>query len=78
MNNQELDLLNEKNQKRIKEIEKKYFFNNSQILTAKQIMQEQQETFNIKERFKDSSINYPTYGRGLKQPGIELNTFMIK
>ena len=40
MNNQELDMLAEKNQKRIKEIEQKYFHNNSQILTAKQIMQE--------------------------------------
>lgn len=78
MNNVELDMLAEKNQKRIKDIEQKYFHNNSQILTAKQIMQEQQDTFNIKERFKDSSINYPTYGRGLKQPGMELNTFMIK
>jgi hypothetical protein len=66
MNNQELDLLDEKNKKRIKEIEKKYFYNNSQILTAKQIMREQQDTFETRERFKDASINYPTYGRGLK------------
>tara|TARA_B110000285_G_scaffold234753_1_gene312846 strand:+ start:328 stop:507 length:180 start_codon:yes stop_codon:yes gene_type:complete len=35
------------------------------------------EDFEVKERFKDSSINYPTYGRGLKKPGIELNTFMV-
>lgn len=78
MNNQELDSLQEKNKKRTKEIEEKYFHANSQILTAKQIMQQQQDTFEIKEKFKDASINYPTYGRGLKLPGIELNTFMIK
>jgi hypothetical protein len=36
------------------------------------------EAFEVKERFKDSSINYPTYGRGLKKPGIELNTFMVQ
>jgi hypothetical protein len=66
MNNQELDLLHEKNQKKIKEIENRYFSMNSQILTAKQIMQQEQDNFEIKERFKDASINYPTYGRGLK------------
>jgi hypothetical protein len=38
MNDQELDQLNEKNQKRIKEIEQRYFAANSQILTAKEIM----------------------------------------
>ena len=36
------------------------------------------EAFEVKEKFKDSSINYPTYGRGLKKPGIELNTFMVQ
>lgn len=77
MNNEELDQLNEKNQKRIKEIEQQYFDANSKILTAKQIMNMQKETFEIKERYKDSSINYPTYGRGLKLPQMQLNTFMI-
>lgn len=41
-------------------------------------MKEQQDNFETKERFKDASINYPTYGRGLKMPGRELNTFMIQ
>ena len=77
MNNDELDQLNEKNQKRTKEIEERYFAANAEIRTAKEIMNGQKETFEIKERFKDSSINYPTYGRGLKLPAMELNTFMI-
>ena len=77
MNNDELDKKKEKNQKRIKEIEKQYFQANSEILTAKEIMNKNKENFEIKERFKDSSINYPTYGRGLKLPEMELNTFMI-
>lgn len=41
-------------------------------------MRERQENFSTKEYFKDASINYPTYGRGLKMPGIELNTFMVQ
>ena len=32
----------------------------------------------LKEKFKDSSIKYPSYGRGLKPPSIDLNTFMVK
>jgi|TARA_B110000305_G_C19294723_1_gene566012 hypothetical protein len=77
MNNDELDQLNEKNKKRVKAIEEEYFAKNKEIKTAKEIMNENKETFETKERFKDSSINYPTYGRGLKLPQMELNTFMI-
>ena len=62
----------------MKEIENKYFAANKNILTAKEIMRDQQKDFTTKERFKDASINYPTYGRGLKMPGIELNTFMVQ
>ena len=61
----------------MKEIEDRYFAANKQILTAKEIMRDAQDKFETKERFKDASINYPTYGRGLKLPGIELNTFMV-
>ena len=77
MGNEELDQLKAKNEVRMREIEKKYFAANKEILTAKEIMRDQQEKFETKERFKDASINYPTYGRGLKMPGIELNTFMV-
>ena len=67
-----------KNSIRIDKIEEKYFKSNAEILTAKQIMRERQDNFQTKEYFKDASINYPTYGRGLKMPGIELNTFMVQ
>jgi len=77
MGNEELDQLKVKNEGRMKEIEDKYFAANKQILTAKEIMRDAQDKFETKERFKDASINYPTYGRGLKLPGIELNTFMV-
>ena len=41
-------------------------------------MNAQKDSFEPRERFKDASINYPTYGRGLQvKPGMDLNTFMI-
>lgn len=78
MANDELDQLKAKNAARMREIEKTYLAANKKILTAKEIMRDQQDKFETKERFKDASINYPTYGRGLKMPGIELNTFMVQ
>jgi hypothetical protein len=68
-----------KNQERIKEIEGRYFDANKVIAEERKIARiKEGEAFEIKEKFKDSSINYPTYGRGLKKPGIELNTFMVQ
>ena len=78
MNNDELDQLKQKNAGRMKQIEENYFEANKSIKTAKQIMSEQQETFETKERFKDQTINYPNYGRGLQAPTIDLNTFMVQ
>lgn len=69
----------QKNQARIKEIETKYFASNTIIAEDREEARRiEGEAFEIKEKFKDSSINYPTYGRGLKKPGIELNTFMVQ
>lgn len=31
-----------------------------------------------RERQKDASIKYPSYGRGLPQPGMDLDTYMIQ
>jgi hypothetical protein len=73
----DLDRLMAANERKIEKIEQRYFAANSQIKTAKEIMHEQQDNFEIKEKFKDASINYPTYGRGLPLPNIGLNTFMI-
>ena len=41
-------------------------------------MRGQKEHFQTKEYQKIKSINYPSYGRGLANPGMELNTFMIR
>ena len=41
-------------------------------------MREKQDNFETKEKFKDQSINYPNYGRGMKLPSIDLNTFMVQ
>lgn len=35
------------------------------------------ETFTTKENFKDSSLSYPSYGRGL-EPKIHMNSFMVQ
>ena len=78
MNNEELDQLKAKNEKRIKEIEDRYFEANAGILTAKQILRERADKFETREKFKDASINYPTYGRGIAMPGVDLDTFMIQ
>jgi hypothetical protein len=40
-------------------------------------MTEMKETWETKEQFKDSSLSYPSYGRGLK-PNINMNTFMVQ
>jgi len=78
MNNDELDQLKVRNEKRIEEITERYFEANKGIKTAKEIMREQQEHFEIKEKFKDSTINYPNYGRGMANPPIQFNTFMVQ
>ena len=60
--------------------EQKYHDANAGIKTAQEIMNEQKENFETKERFKDATINYPNYGRGLigpnLQPPRELGTYM--
>lgn len=78
MHYDELDQLKSKNAARMDEISKRYFEANKTILTAKEIMDAQKEDFETKERFKDQTINYPNYGRGLKAPTIDLNTFMVQ
>ena len=78
MNDIELEQLKSKNAEKMKAIENQYHQANSEIMTAKEIMKLQQDQFEIKEKQKDQSINYPNYGRGLKPPGIHLNTFMVQ
>ena len=78
MNNEELTKLNEKNQKRMQKLEEAYIKEHEDMteeLTLK--LKQQKEKFEIKEKQKEPSINFPTYGRGLRPPTIDLNTFMV-
>ena len=78
MTNEELYQLRAKNEQRIQQIEERYFEANQSIKSAKYIMQMQKENFETREKFKDASINYPTYGRGLQPPGVKLQTFIVQ
>jgi len=77
MNFDELNQLMTKNEKRIKEIEERYFNSRNGIKTYKEVRDELKEEWTTKETYKDSSISYPSYGRGLK-PNINMNTFMVQ
>ena len=77
MNMTELDVLLEKNEARINLIKDKFNLKRSGIKTFQEVLVEQKEAFEVKERFKDNSLAYPTYGRGL-QPNINMNTFMVQ
>lgn len=65
MNFDELNQLRSKNEKRMKEIEDKYFTSRNEIKTYKEVMVELKEDWTTKEAYKDSSTSYPSYGRGL-------------
>ena len=49
----------------------------SEIKSFHEVLTEQKEAFEVRETFKDNSLAYPSYGRGL-QPNINMNTFMIQ
>jgi hypothetical protein len=77
MNPDELEQLMAKNERRIQDIEEKYFSQKDNIMTYMERKKKYMETFSTKEGFKDSSLSYPSYGRGL-QPKITMNTFMVQ
>ena len=58
-------------------LERKYGEDMEKIQPARQILREQWGTQDTRERQKDASIKYPSYGRGLPQPSMDLNTYMI-
>ena len=72
----ELDVLLDKNEARINAIKEKFNLKRGEIKSFLEVLGEQKEAFEAKEHFKDNSLAYPTYGRGL-QPNINMNTFMI-
>jgi hypothetical protein len=47
------------------------------IKSYQELLIEQKESFETKQKFKDNSLAYPSYGRGLI-PHREMNTFMIQ
>ena len=77
MNMNELDVLLEKNEARINAIKEKFNLKRQDIKSFQEVLVEQKESFETREQFKDNSLAYPTYGRGL-QPNINMNTFMIQ
>ena len=73
----ELDVLLEKNEQRIEAIKDKFNLKRSEIKSYHEVLAESKEAFEAKEHFKDNSLSYPSYGRGL-QPNINMNTFMVQ
>ena len=77
MNQTELDKLLEKNEERIRLIKERYLEKKENIQTYHDLINEVKDQFETKERFKDNSLSYPSYGRGL-EPNMEMNTFMVQ
>lgn len=77
MNQNELDVLLQKNEHRIDEIKARYLQKCEKIKSYQELLIEQKESFETKQKFKDNSLAYPSYGRGLI-PHREMNTFMIQ
>lgn len=48
----------------------------SDIKSFHEVLTEQKEHFEVRMHYKDNSLAYPTYGRGL-QPNMQMDTFMI-
>ena len=72
----ELDRLKLENEERIRMIENKYFQKKEDIKKVKQELNERSDLREPKEKHYDSSLNYPTYGRGF-DPTPDINTYMI-
>jgi hypothetical protein len=58
-------------------IESEYFQKTKAILNYHEVNQNLKETWSTKEKYKDCSTSYPSYGRGMT-PNIKMNTFMIQ
>ncbi len=72
----ELDRLKAENIDRIQKIEEAYFKKREDMKKVKEIMQERAEQREHKLKIKDSSLSYPTYGRGI-DPDQNMDTYMI-
>jgi hypothetical protein len=66
MNDHELNQLLEKNAHRMDKLEANYHVKTKEMIeNAEWNIQKAKDAFEIKEKQKEPSINFPTYGRGL-------------
>ena len=72
----ELDRLKSANEDRIKAIESKYFQRKDELRNVREIFQEKADLREPKEKHVDSSLSYPTYGRGI-DPNPGFDSYMI-
>ena len=77
MNFDELEQLMVKNDSRMKNITALFEQKKAAILGYHEVNQNMKESWSIKEKYKDCSTSYPSYGRQLT-PNIKMNTFMIQ
>ena len=73
---EELDKLKEQNEERIRQIESKYFQRKDELRNVRDIFLEKAELREPKEKRIDSSLSYPTYGRGI-DPNPNIDSYMI-
>jgi len=80
MNDQELDQLNLRHGLRMNNLEDQYKVAAQKIQDHLQKQRDaKMDSFTVKERFKDASINYPSYGRGLPHPPKQnMDTYMVQ
>lgn len=76
MNNEELDQLSRRNARRTQALEEAYIEAETGIPDAVDIWRANPDRFDIREKLKDQSINYPSYGRGLPPPKNDMKSFM--
>ena len=76
MSLEELDRLKEENLERIKQIEERYFQSKQQAKPVIEALRDLADKREIKCKNIDSSLSYPTYGRGM-DPNPNIDTYMI-
>ncbi len=72
----DLDRLKRENEDRIKSIEERYFKKKEETRQVREILHEKADVREMKEKHVDSSLSYPTYGRGV-DPDPNINTYMM-
>lgn len=78
MNLDELHQLIEKNNNKQTKIVEKFEVKKKSIITYEEANQQMKDKWSTKEQYYDDSTSYPSYGRGMHPPNINMNTFMIQ